>query len=188
MKIVIASMAGSLMLAASASTAIAQPEFTPYEARTPQIHEGQGGERKTVDGVDFWLRGDPPHRYQFLGSLTDERHKTGLWGLIRMASFESDIAKACKAAGGDAVILDSMHDEVTGVVSDGFASGSGTYSGTGNTGSANASWFGSGLSRPVKEQDARFLVVKYLPDAAPAGTPPAGATAPAPAAPPAPTQ
>ena len=60
-------------------TAMASPEFLSYESKN-SIRDGQGGERKTVDGIDFWMRGDPPRRYQVIGSLTDERHKTGLIG------------------------------------------------------------------------------------------------------------
>jgi hypothetical protein len=40
-----------------------------------------------------------------LGSLTDRRHATGLVGMVRMSLLDDDIAKAAKAAGGDAVIL-----------------------------------------------------------------------------------
>lgn len=157
-----------------AAPAVAEPQFMTYEARNP-IREGQGGDRKTVDSIDFWVHGDPPRRYQIIGSLTDERHKTGLWGAIRMSSFESDIAKAAKAAGGDAVILDSEKDEVLGVVGSAFGTANATYgSGTAN---ANGGWFGS--SHAMKEHDSRFLVIKYLPDAGPA------APLPIPAAPPA---
>jgi hypothetical protein len=171
-----AAITAGLMLAACAQSAIAQ-EFEPYESRTPQIHDGQGGERKTVNGVDFWMRGEPPRRYQFLGSITDERHKTGLWGLISMAGFEKDIAKTCKDAGGDAVILDTMSDEVTAVTTDSFGSGNVTVSGAGNSASGSGNWFGGGIASPVKHQHARFLVIKYLPDAPPAGAAPAGGAA-----------
>src|SRR5665213_3594899 len=82
------------------------PQFLAYEGRNA-IHQGQGGEKKTVNGVDFWSNGDPPHKFKVLGSLTDRRHETGLVGMVRMSTLESDNAKAARAAGGDAVILES---------------------------------------------------------------------------------
>ncbi|MFI4973733.1 MAG: hypothetical protein ACHP84_04240 [Caulobacterales bacterium] len=131
----------------------AAPEFLAYEGRNA-IHEGQGGEKKTVDGIDFWSNGDPPHRFKVLGSITDRRHETGLYGAIRMSSLTSDIAKAAKAAGGDAVILQSEDEDVTGHAA---------YV-TGGTG------FAVGRTREIKEHDVRYIVVKYLPDDDPAPT------------------
>jgi hypothetical protein len=134
--------------------ALAQ-DFLAYEGKNA-IHEGQGGEKKSVDGIDFWMNGDPPRRYELLGSLTDERHKSGLWGMISMSNLDGDIAKAAKAAGGDAVILAGEQDEVTGVVH--------SVNGTAGNGSFGA----TGFSRNIKQHDSRYLVVKYLPDDAPA--------------------
>lgn len=166
----------------SASIAVAQ-EFLQYEGRN-SIHEGQGGNRKTVNGVDFWSDGEPPRRYQVLGTITDERHKTGLWGMISMSNLESDIAKSAKSAGGDAVILVGAQDEVTGIAgsSYGTATGSGTATVNGGvvSGNSSASGFGFGMSRAIKQHDSRYLVVRYLPDAAPpapAPVPPAPASA-----------
>ncbi len=152
--------AGILALALVAGAASASPEFMSYEGRN-SIHEGQGGERKTVEAVDFWMRGDPPRRYQVIGSLTNERHKSGVWGAIRMSSLDTDIAKAAKAAGGDAVILDAQGDEVTGVVSDDYENLSGNNGG----GMFNANAFGGGSKRAIKEHNSRYLVIKYLPEA-----------------------
>ena len=151
------------------STVCAQ-EFLPYEGRN-SVHDGQGGNRKTVNDVDFWSNGDPPRRYQVIGIITDERHKSGLWGLISMSNLESDIAKTAKGAGGDAVILVAAQDEVTGVVGSSFGdlTGSATASASGGfaSGNSSASGFGFGMSSAIKQHDSRFLVVKYLPDAAP---------------------
>jgi hypothetical protein len=161
-----------------ASTVSAAPEFLTYEGRNA-IHDGQGGERKTVEGVDFWMSGDPPHRYQVLGSLTDRRHETGLIGAIRMSGLDSDIAKAAKAAGGDAVILESEDDDVVGVSSfansnvNGYASPYGSF---------GANGFSSGFVRPIKKHDSKYIVVRYLPDEG-AGAPPPGPALPASGAP-----
>jgi hypothetical protein len=156
------------------AVAIAGPEFLTYEGRDA-VHEGQGGEKKTVDGVDFWMSGDPPHRYEVLGSLTDRRHESGLYGAIRMSSLDDDIAKAAKANGGDAVILQAEDNDVIGVASTGTAS---AYA-TGGPGWANANGFGSRFSRPIEAHDSRYLVIKYLTDP----PPPAPAPTPGPAGP-----
>ncbi|MGA0603510.1 hypothetical protein ACO2Q3_22575 [Caulobacter sp. KR2-114] len=144
----------------------ASPEFLVYEGRNA-VHDGQGGERKTVDGVDFWMRGDPPRRYQVLGSLSDRRHKTGLYGAIRMSGLESDLAKAAKAAGGDAIILEGEQDEVTGVTGSTFGNVNGTYGGGYYSGNGSA----FGISREIKDHESRYLVVRYLPDPPPAAAP-----------------
>jgi hypothetical protein len=172
-------VAGLVVITGTPAVVVAGPDFLQYEGRNA-VHEGQGGERKTVDGVDFWMRGDPPHRYQVLGSLSDRRHKTGLYGAIRMSGLESDIAKAAKAAGGDAVILEGEQDEVTGVTGSSFGNVSGTdgggyYSGSGST---------FGMAREIKDHESRYVVVKYLPDPPPA-TAPAPPTSQPSAAPPA---
>jgi hypothetical protein len=138
----------------------AAPVFLQYESRNA-VREGQGGERKTVDGVDFWMRGDPPKRYQIIGSLTDERHKTGLFGMIRMASLESDIANAAKAAGGDAVVLEGEGDETIGTVGSNFSNANGTY----GNGSFNGNATNFGAAHAVKNHDSRYIVIKYLPEA-----------------------
>lgn len=137
----------------------ASPEFMAYEGKN-SIHEGQGGERKTIAGIDFWMRGQPPRRFQVIGSLTDERHKSGLWGAIRMAGLDDDIVKATKAAGGDAVILDGEGDEVTGVAGSSFGNANGSY-GNGNF-NANGSSFGFGHA--IKEHNSRYIVIKYIAD------------------------
>ena len=71
--------------AAMASPSFAGTEFLAYEGRNT-IHEGQGGNKKVVEGVEFWMSGDPPHRFQVIGSISDRRHETGLFGMVRMAS------------------------------------------------------------------------------------------------------
>jgi hypothetical protein len=140
--------------------ASAAPEFLRYEGRDA-VHEGRGGERKTVEGIDFWLRGDPPRRYEVIGSLNDRRHKSGLYGAIRMSGLESDLAKAAKAAGGDAVILDEARDETTGIGSSAFANANGSY----GHGSFNGSASGFGIQRAIQDHESRYIVVKYLGDA-----------------------
>ncbi len=163
--------------------ASASPEFLPYEGRN-SVHEGQGGEKKIVEGIEFWSNGDPPHRFKVLGAISDRRMKTGIYGLIRMSGLEEDIAKSAKAAGGDAVILQNAGDDVIGV--SGFSNG--FINGNGSGGSFSASGFGSSFAAPVKAHVSRYIVVRYLPDEAPSAPPPGAATLGAPTAPVAPPQ
>jgi hypothetical protein len=153
---------GLTLSAAVPTTAAAAPEFLQYEGRDA-MHDGEGGERRVVDGVDFWIRGDPPRRYQVLGSLSDRRHKTGLYGAIRMSGLERDIARGTRAAGGDAVILEGEQDEVTGVTGSAFSNVNGTYGGGYYSGQRSA----FGVAREIKDHESRYVVVKYLSDSAP---------------------
>jgi hypothetical protein len=165
------------MACGAASLALAGPEFTAYEGKNA-VNEGDGGERKTVDGIDFWIRGAPPRKFKVLGSLADRRHETGIYGAIRMSSLQSDIAKAAKQAGGDAVILAEEGEEIVGHAAFANTNLNGGWSGgavrTGNavtgSGSYSGNAFTSAFSRDVKKHDARYVVVKYLDD----GTPQAG--------------
>ena len=127
---------------ASASIAAAGTEFLKYQGRDA-IQVGQGGSSKVVDGIDFWIDGTPPRRFQVLGTISDERHKTGLIGVIAMSGLEHDVAKLAHEAGADAVILSGAQDNVEGYV--------------GSTGS-------TAYVRPIESHASRYLVIKYLPD------------------------
>jgi hypothetical protein len=82
--------------------ALAQ-EFSAFEGKA-KIYEGEGGTRKTVDGIDFWDNGAPPRKFQLIGFITDSRYESGWWGALAMDNLESDVAEVAKDAGGDAVI------------------------------------------------------------------------------------
>ena len=137
------------MNAASFATAFADPEFHLYESKAPLIKTGQGGERTVIDGIDVWTHGDPPKRYQVLGSLTDERkNHSSFLGLVSNPAkrLNADIAQATKAAGGDAAILDTEQDIVSSYM---------------DLSDQN----GGGPIVPLRRHQSRFIVVKYLPDA-----------------------
>jgi hypothetical protein len=148
-----------------AAPAHAGTQFLAYEGPNA-VKQGGGGEKKSVDGVDFWLEGSPPHRFQVLGVLEDERLKTGLIGLIRMSALERDMARLAHQAGGDAVILTDARDDVQGYVGSSFGSAYG--SGYAVWGSATT------VTSPIESRASRYVVVKYLPD----GAAPAWSTAP----------
>lgn len=159
MKQLLAAAVTVFALAALPEIAAASTQFLAYEGRDA-IQEGQGGNKKVVDGVDFWIFGAPPHRFQVLGMLQDERWKSGLYGLVRVSNLEHDIAKTVRAAGGDAVILEDQHDKAWGLAGSSF--GGGSWSGNGWGGS----WSGSSFStvHPYGTKELLYVVVKYLPD------------------------
>jgi hypothetical protein len=69
------------------------------------VQQGQGGEKKAVGGVDFWMTGSPPRRFKILGSIDGARRKGGLAGMVSFSSPDDGVAKQTLAVGGDAVIL-----------------------------------------------------------------------------------
>jgi hypothetical protein len=71
--------------------------FRPYESRSPAIVEGQGGVRETVDGIDIWANGDPPRRYQVIGSIE-------LRGYEGYGSPNEVLARKVREVGGNAAI------------------------------------------------------------------------------------
>jgi hypothetical protein len=157
--------------------AVAATEFLAYEGRD-SVQEGQGGNKKVINGVDFWVFGTPPHRFQVLGMISDERWASGIYGLIQVANIERDIAKRAQLAGGDAVILQDSHNNVWGI--------SGSTFGSASWGSHSA--FGSSFSTesPYGTRATRYIVVKYLPDGAGPGEPaqPSSSAAPLASSPP----
>ena len=153
----------AVSVAALAAPAYASTQMLAYEG-PDAVKQGQGGEKKVVDGVDFWLEGSPPHRFQVLGVLEDERWKTGLIGAIRMSSLEHDMARSARQAGGDAVILTNAQDNLRGVVGSTFGGASGTVVGSPGFATFSASGSSTTFTRPVESHASRYVVVKYLPD------------------------
>jgi hypothetical protein len=45
---------------------VSAADFVSYEGKDA-VREGQGGERKTVDGIDFWSNGAPPRKFKIIG-------------------------------------------------------------------------------------------------------------------------
>ena len=46
-------------------------DYYAYQGGGPMI--GQGGASKRIDGVDIWLFGAPPRKYQIIGYIEDSR-------------------------------------------------------------------------------------------------------------------
>ena len=86
-------------------------KFTEYHGS--EVLQGAGGEERTVDGIDFWEKGDPDRKYKILGVIEESRkHRLPLGRFSRIFSNSGDtddrdsvIAKAAHEHGGDAVIF-----------------------------------------------------------------------------------
>ena len=46
-------------------------KFTEYHGS--EVLQGAGGEERTVDGIDFWEKGDPDRKYIILGVIEESR-------------------------------------------------------------------------------------------------------------------
>mgnify|MGYP000880667871 CR=1 FL=1 len=86
-----------LCLALAGCGGWATATYRPYEAREPRIIEGSGGAREIVDGVDVWTNGDPPRRYQVIGTV--ELHSYDGYG-----SPLPSLARKVRDAGGQAAV------------------------------------------------------------------------------------
>ena len=89
-------------------------DFALYEG-PPKIAKGEGGAKITQNGIDYWTMGTPPRRYQIIGFVQDKRDENQDGG---RAIGSPSIAKQVKAAGGNAVIIESqdwnIHDRSNG--------------------------------------------------------------------------
>ena len=128
-------------------------EFNKLHARQPLIIEGNGGTMEIVDGIELWSSGDPPHRFEVLGYIEDNRRVSGLINQMRLKGLPGKLAKIAKENGGNAVVLIDSSKETIGYYSQGNATASG-----------NTAW-GSATTVPVEKRSRRYAVVKYLPDA-----------------------
>lgn len=99
-------VAGAMVAAAllAGPAARAGTGFLTYDG-WDSVQQGRGGEKKVVDGVDFWMAGSPPRRFKILGTIDGARRKGGLVGMVSFSSPEDAVAKQTLAVGGDAVIL-----------------------------------------------------------------------------------
>jgi len=101
-RVVAGAMVAAALLAGPA--AWAGTGFLTYDG-WDSVQQGRGGEKKVVDGVDFWMSGSPPRRFKILGSIDGARRRGGLAGMVSFSSPDDGVAKQTLAVGGDAVIL-----------------------------------------------------------------------------------
>ncbi|MDP8983613.1 MAG: hypothetical protein M3N97_00970 [Pseudomonadota bacterium] len=153
----------AMMAIAGLSANAFADDFTAYEGKNT-IFDGNGGEKTTVDGIDFWSNGAPPRKFKLLGYIEDTRLKSGLIGKLRMSGLQSTVAKETKKAGGDAAILVDANSETTGFVGARNTSEQASATGYGNAATAQGHSFATGASAAVQKQHTRYAVVKYLAD------------------------
>lgn len=137
------------VLAASILVGCATTKFSAFEG-DGKIHEGSGGTREIVDGMEIWDHGNPPSRFRILGVIEDERPD----GPISLSQLSQDVVKQARAIGGDALIRESNRSQLRGFVT----------SGTSNI--------------PVRRNYATFAVIKYVNDVT-SLTPPSDSGSPA---------
>jgi hypothetical protein len=112
----------ALLLCLAALSSATAFEYISYDGRDAMQAAGPGGEKKIVDGIDFWMSGTPTKPYQILGSITDERPTNmGIFGLI--FNLNRSVINQVKKVGGDAVVLAVSQDKVVGVTGGGYYSG-----------------------------------------------------------------
>lgn len=133
----------TIALSASPAFAQAKIDFATYEG-TPQIAQGTGGTKISKHGIDYWITGTPPRRYQVIGYVQDKRDED--WDGGRAVG-SPNIAKKVKIARGDAVIIQSQEE----------AGKHGSF----GTGMIGGMFLGGG-SKTI----TTMLVIKYLPDEA----------------------
>jgi hypothetical protein len=155
-------------------------DFVSYEGNDP-VRLGSGGEKKIVDGIDFWSNGAPPRKFKIIGYVTGSRLKSGLIGMIRMSGLDSSIAKEARKAGGDAVILTNSEAVTEGYINNTrtnaamIANTSGSLNAT-TSGNTTTGTFGATtttqdqsnsatIAVPVEQQHPKYAVIKYLSDA-----------------------
>jgi len=149
-------------LAVSAAPSFAQ-EFTAYEGKKA-VAEGDGGAKKTVEGIDFWSDGSPPRKFKLIGYITDTRNKSGLFGMISMSNLEGSIAEVAKTNGADAVVLLSSEAETLGMFGGSFGGAQGTAMVSRNMVTGSSTGWGTGMARAIQKQHSKYAVLKYLPD------------------------
>jgi hypothetical protein len=143
-------------------------EFTEY--RGPSEFQGHGGTVRTVDGIDIWQTGTPNRKYKVLGVI-DQSHYDNHSLISRIASTttDSELVKAAKAHGGDAIIILGSSSAITGYTTSvdvhgtqsGMATGyasDGNYSGT-YSGSSSA--YGTAYTHANTQTEKKVAVIKY---------------------------
>jgi len=132
-----------------------------YRYEGGQILEGQGGALKTVNGIDIWIEGTPPKKFQVVGVITDNRPG----GPIPMANRNAQVAAKARANGGDAVLLQFDERELVGFHSTGssYSTGQATAFGGSGMGTAYGSTAttGSGFTTAIDRRKAKYYVIQY---------------------------
>jgi hypothetical protein len=134
----------------------------------PSEFVGNGGAMQTVDGIDFYVSGQPAGRFKVLSIIQGSYYRGGnlLMSALSEQKATDGIVKEAKAEGADAVIVLSSEYQVLGSSTSG--GGSGTVEGTatpfGSTtsfnGTENMNYSSSTVINGV--QNGSVALVKYI--------------------------
>jgi len=125
--------------------------YKPFEARGDAIVVGKGGVMAPRDGMEVWNFGDPPRRYKVLGFIDDERPGDS----SSMSRLYGDVVKKAREIGGEALIQVRSQSQVIGYRSTDSAT-------TAASGIAATAAGPSTSSLPVRKNNARFIVIRYV--------------------------
>jgi hypothetical protein len=143
-------MKKTLLIAIAAAVTLSSCATSYYTYSGSGVLVGQGGASTMVNGVELWITGSPPRKFQIIGYIEDTRPG----GPIPMAMRNSQVAAKARAQGGDGVIFNSDSSEYMGSVSSSNATvwSNGYYGGV--------SSFGATV--PIIKRTGRYYVIKYL--------------------------
>jgi hypothetical protein len=149
-----------ILLAAVVSLAGCATEYYTYSG-SPVI-QGHGGASKRVDGIDLWVIGTPPRKFQVIGYIEDSRPG----GPIPMAARDGQLAAKVRAAGGDGLIMSSDASRYIGTFTtanaSAYTSGNVNFAGNGANFNANTNANANSVSMPIYRRDSRYFVIKYV--------------------------
>ncbi|NWK77231.1 hypothetical protein [Aquitalea sp. LB_tupeE] len=91
-----------LILCTTLLQACTTSDYTMFEYRNgSKIIDGEGGSKRTVDGVEIWDAGDPPHRYRIMGMIRVSDYDMAYVNTTMLHA----IAQQVRHSGGSAAIL-----------------------------------------------------------------------------------
>jgi len=120
-------------------------DYYPYSGGLPIA--GTGGASKVVDGIDLWIDGTPPYKFEIIGVILDARPGQGVAMLMR----EKQIAAKARQHGGNGVLLNFDERHYVGSVFSGRAVTTG-----------NGVTTGSGFSLAMSRRNSKFYVIRYI--------------------------
>jgi hypothetical protein len=115
-------------------TALVSSDYQHYEGRD-NVHQGVGGTKVVVNGIDFWANGSPPRKFAILGVVTSE---VGA-GFGDEALIRSSVASRAKREGGDAAVQITNNTDFSGIMH-----------------------FAPGVYTATSTRTMKFAVIKYL--------------------------
>jgi len=82
--------------------------FEPYSG--PNVFTGQGGSKRTYNGIDIWDTGSPPGRFRILGYIFQHDFENGsVMSVLADLDTMKEITKQAKQQGGDAIIFEAQN-------------------------------------------------------------------------------